>query len=168
MKALIVFALLLSSATIQAQDAPYFFDFDSVWGSDGGSRTTPQEKSCFIFDHIWADYIFTRELLNKPLPHISPKSNQAFTISKYGRLLAAMAELRAFTAQNKGSAKDSQKAEIARMDQVLRSLNLYWYHNCLQGMVNYCTKKGSNKILLSLKPILQNDDGTPRPIPSRY
>jgi hypothetical protein len=168
---LIVLTLLLGWATTRAQDAP--FEFQSPFGSDGTNQPglDPQSRNYLVLEHAWDAYIDARKQLTQPLPKAHPGGySQAqidhwMTSGRYSELLESMAELRAFTNQNKGYMDEIQKAEVARIDHVLRALDLRYYQGSDRYMFLFCEKMGPNKIRQFLANVLSNDDGTPRPIP---
>lgn len=172
MKLLLIFlALCLGSPAVCAQDAP--FTYQSPFGSDGVNQSwpTPGMRNAVVLDEIWSNYILARRLITKPLPKEHPGGYSQAQIDRwlmsahYGHLLEAMTELRAFTTQNSGYTNATQKEEIARIDKVLRALNLSYQSRGGQAMADFCGKREIVELKKSLAPILFNADGTPRPLP---
>jgi len=167
---LVVLFFALGWVGARAQDAP--FTFQSPFASDGTNNRglDSQSRNALIFEEIWDTYIRARKELEKPMIKVPAGQNQelfdhAQNAFRYGELLEAMVELRAFTTQNRGYANGTQEKELARIDEVLRALNLHYYEGSGQAMVDLCDKIRPRQIRRNLAPILLKDDGTPRPIP---
>jgi hypothetical protein len=168
---LIIGALLLDCAGVHAQDAP--FQFQSPFGSDGTNQTglDPAARNTLVLDHVWDAYVEARKSLDQPLPREQPGGYTQAQIdlwiatARYGQLLETMAELRAFTTQNKGYTDQAQRDEIARIDSALRALDLHYGPRGGQAMDDFCAKAGTEQVRRKLTPLLCNDDGSPRPIP---
>ena len=162
--------IALRSSQAPAQDAP--FEFRSPFGSDGTNQPNldPVSRNYLVLDHIWDDYVSARKRIDQPLPHAQPGGYSKeeihwLTVARFGQLLQTMAELRAFITQNEGYADETQKAEVARIDPILRSLRLRYYPRCGQDMCDFCGRVGINSIQKSLTSIFRNADGSARALP---
>jgi hypothetical protein len=185
LKPLLIVAVILTAVTkTQAQDD--HFEFYSPFGSDGTNQPglSVQERNEEVSVRLWESYVRAREEINKPFPKASPNgysqaySDRCRTILRYGDLLEAMAELRAFTTQNPAFVVGNEKNELMRIDRILRSLGVRYTASLVvspatgrpagsgQQMVDYCDRVGPDKVEACLRPLLFRDNGLPRPIPS--